>query len=559
MTKTIRDGVLTCLLAFIFGPTHAVSQTAIPAARLDSSEVVAWREDLRYMAAEMANRHKNLYHTVSRERFDSAVAALDDRIPSLARHQVIVEMARIVALVQDGHTNIAPTRDPKIGFHTLPVRLYLFKDGLFVRAAHRTHAGLAGARVVQIGRATPDQAYAKVRELVGRDNEMDARFFAPFLLAMPEVLHAVGIIEDVERVPLVIDQGGRRSRVILHPFGLAPMMPPDTDLSWWPDSGWVDMRDSARNPVPLWLLHDPQAHFRMEYIPESRLAYIQYNKVGDMERESLADFSRRVLALVDTADVDRLVLDLRLNRGGNGTLNRPLLVSLIKARKLDGPGKLFAIVGRSTFSAAQFMVNDLERYTDAVFVGEPSGGKVNSYGDSRKITLPHSGITVRVSIYWWQEEPYDTRQWKAPDVAAELTSADYRANLDPALKAVAEYRAEPPIVERMAEALSRGSIAEAVRRYREYVADPKHAYANEEAGLNNLGYRLLGEGRNDQAIAILELNATAHPESANVYDSLGEAYEKAGQPGAAARNYRIALRLDPSNTNARSRLEQLRR
>jgi hypothetical protein len=221
MTDTIRDGVLTCLLAFLFGPTHAVGQTTIPVATLDSAEVSAWREDLRYMAAEMAKRHKNLYHTVSRERFDSAVATLDNRIPSLARYQVIVEMARIVALVQDGHTNIAPTRDPRVGFHTLPVRLYLFKDGLFVRAAHRTQAGLVGARVVQIGRATPDQAYAKVRQLVSRDNEMDARFFAPFLLAMPEVLQAVGIIEDVNQVPLVIEKGGRRSRLILHPFGLA--------------------------------------------------------------------------------------------------------------------------------------------------------------------------------------------------------------------------------------------------------------------------------------------------------------------------------------------------
>ena len=557
MTNALRDSVFACLLAFIFGPAHAAAQTMAGAPTLDSAAVVAWREDLRYMAAEMEKRHKNLYHTVSRERFDSAVAALDHQIPSLARHQVIVEMTRIAALVQDGHTNVAPTRDPRIGFRTLPVRLYLFKDGLFVRAAHRSQAGLAGARVVRIGRATPDQAYAKVRELVARDNEMDARFFAPFLLAMPEVLHALGIIEDMERVPLVIEKGGIRSQVIVAPIGPAPMMPPDTDLSWWPDSGWVDMRDRAPNPVPLWLRHDPQVHFRMDHIPESRLVYVQYNKVGDMEGESLAEFSRRLLALADTADINRLVLDLRLNRGGNGTLNRPMLVSLIKARKLDGSGKLFAIIGRSTFSAAQFMVNDLERYTDAVFVGEPSGGKVNSYGDSRKITLPHSGITIRVSIYWWQEQPYDLRQWKAPDLAAELTSADYRANVDPALKAVIEYRAAPPIVEHMAEALSRGNIPEAVRRYRVYMADPRHSYADEEASLNELGYRLLGQGRHDQAIAMLELNAAAHPESANVYDSLGEAYEKAGQPEAAARNYRKVLGLDPSNANARSRLEQL--
>ena len=98
------------------------------------------------MAAEMAKRHKNLYHSVSKERFEGAVAVLDERIPSLARHQVIVEMARIAALVGDGHTNIAPTRDPKIGFRSLPVRFYLFKDGLFIRAARKGEGTLAGTR-----------------------------------------------------------------------------------------------------------------------------------------------------------------------------------------------------------------------------------------------------------------------------------------------------------------------------------------------------------------------------------------------------------------------------
>ena len=182
---------------------------------------------------------------------------------------------------------------------------------------------------------------------------------------------------------------------MLAPIGPARLMPPDTDLSWWPDSGWVDMRDSS-SPPPLWLSKDPRNQYWFEYLPESHTVYLQYNKVGNQAGESLAEFSRRLLSFVDTAAVERLVLDLRLNRGGDGTLNRPLLLALIKARKLEGSGRLFAIIGRGTFSAAQFMVNELERYTDAVFVGEPSGGKVNSYGDSRKIVLPHSGITVRV-------------------------------------------------------------------------------------------------------------------------------------------------------------------
>src|SRR5919109_3466849 len=146
MKELIRDAALSCAFAFVFGPTWAAGQRSSTAAlRLDSAQVQAWREDLRYMATQMEARHRNLYHTVSKVRFDSAVEGLDRRIPTLARHQIIVELARIVALVGDGLTNISPTRDPKIGFRALPVRLYFFKDGLYIRAADRAHTGLAGA------------------------------------------------------------------------------------------------------------------------------------------------------------------------------------------------------------------------------------------------------------------------------------------------------------------------------------------------------------------------------------------------------------------------------
>jgi tetratricopeptide (TPR) repeat protein len=314
---------------------------------------------------------------------------------------------------------------------------------------------------------------------------------------------------------------------------------------------------SSRQPRPLWLRRNPYDQYWFEYLPDSNLVYLQFNKVGDKQDESLEDFSRRLLALLDTADVRRVALDLRLNRGGNGELNRPLLLSLIKARKLDRPGSLFVLIGRSTFSAAQFLVNELERYTNALFVGEPSGGKANSYGDSRKIILPHSGITVRVSTLWWQEDPRDTRQWKAPDIAAELTSSDYRDNLDPALRAVLAYRTEPSLSDRMAEALDAGDVAEAVRRYRSYRAEARHAYVDTENELNALGYRELKQKRYDRAIALFRLNVAEHPSSANVYDSLGEALLLAGQRDAAIRQYRKSLQLDPRDENARSVLDEL--
>ena len=147
--------VLSVLLCVFLFAAPAFSQGVNQAgAVVNQVEAEKWREDLSYMAREMEARHKNLFHTMTREQFESAVRKLHDRIPTLGRHQIIVEMARIVALVRDGHTNLAPTRDPKVGFRALPVKLYLFKDGLFIRTAERAHADLVGARVVKIGDVT---------------------------------------------------------------------------------------------------------------------------------------------------------------------------------------------------------------------------------------------------------------------------------------------------------------------------------------------------------------------------------------------------------------------
>jgi len=67
--------------------------------------------------------------------------------------------------------------------------------------------------------------------------------------------------------------------------------------------------------------------------------------------------------------------------------------------------------------------------------------------------------------------------------------------------------------------------------------------------VNALGYELLGGGHTEAAIAVFRLNVEAHPASANVYDSLGEAYMTAGQYEPALKNYKKALELNPNDEN----------
>jgi tetratricopeptide (TPR) repeat protein len=523
---------------------------------VSQAEAERWREDLRHMAREMETRHRNLFHTTTREQFEGLVRRLHERIPGLARHQIIVELARIAAGVGDGHTNVAPTRDPKVGFHTLPLKLYLFKDGPFVRAAERGHAELLGARVVKIGDASPEEAVARARAIVGRDNEMDVKFFAPLLLAMPEVLHALGLSEGPDAARFTFEKAGRQQTLTLKAAGPAELLPPDTDLSWLPKEGWVDMRDAA--PVPLWL-REPKNKFWFERLPNSKVVYAQINEVHDKADESLADFSKRLLAFVEANDVDRLVLDLRLNRGGDGTLLRPLVVGLVKS-KVNRPGRLFALIGRSTWSAAQFLLNELEEYTDVLFVGEPSGSKGNHYGDSRRITLPHSQLTVRVSVYYWQDwAPWDARQWTAPHVAAELSSAGYRAGDDPALKAALAYVPREPLRQVLDEALNEGGVELALKRFREFKADPVNKFADTEQTLLVAGERLLNEKKPEQSLLLFRLASEESPRSSRALYAVALAHARAGDRELALKSLERALDLDPKFYEVSEMLRQLRR
>src|SRR5687768_6868928 len=179
--------------------TPAAGQSA---KTLDTAEVRRWREDLAVLRKGMPARHANLFHTMTPTQFDSALSSIETRLPTLARHQVIVELQKLASLVGDGHTNVGPHRDSLIAFQTLPIALYWFEDGITVRAADSAHANLLGWQVVAINGVPVDSVAARIRPLISRDNEMGVRAFTPFFMVMPEILHAIGVAPSPQRVPM---------------------------------------------------------------------------------------------------------------------------------------------------------------------------------------------------------------------------------------------------------------------------------------------------------------------------------------------------------------------
>ena len=74
-----------------------------------------------------------------------------------------------------------------------------------------------------------------------------------------------------------------------------------------------------------------------------------------------------------------------------------------------------------------------------------------------------------------------------------------------------------------------------------------------EGDLNTYGYTLINNKQYDKAIAAFKLNTERHPESPNVWDSLGEAYALAGDKQNAIANFKKSLSLNPpANVKANS-------
>ena len=561
MNASICRTLLHIFLVALCGQfaTYCMAQNVKAEKIVDATAAQKWREDLRYLERELPKRHKDLFHAMTREQFEAAVKKLDERIPNLSQEQIIVELERIVAMIRDGHTRIQDFPfGPKVGFRSYPIYLYQYKDGLFVQAADDAYKDAVGARVIKIGKQSTQEAIDAISPLVCRDgdNEMSIKAIAPLFLVTPEILHALDIVDDPENAPFVVERDGKQKTIYLKPS--TDRLIANHGPTWRKPANWIDARDSATAPTPLWL-KDPQNFFWFEYLTDSRTVYMQYNAVSDKPNETVADFSKRLFDFVESHEVDRLVLDVRLNGGGNNFLNRSLLRGVIQTTKIDQPGKLFVIIGRQTFSAAQDFVDELEKFTNVIFVGEPTGETPNQFGDPASVVLPNSGITVRASTLWWQfADPRDTRKWTGPQIAAELTSADYRNNIDPALDAILKYVPKKDLMEQLKEALDANHTALALERYRAFKSDPVNTYVDTEAVLNRLGYELMGKNKLAEAIEVFKLNVESYPLSANVYDSLGEAYMVKGEKELAIKNYEKSLALNPANAGAVDALKKLR-
>ncbi|MBK8022462.1 MAG: hypothetical protein IPK19_13805 [Chloroflexi bacterium] len=135
-------------------------------------------------------------------------------------------------------------------------------------------------------------------------------------------------------------------------------------------------------------------------------------------------------------EIERLILDIRYNPGGDLGTARGLHRLIQEDPRFQERGSLIVLTTRNTFSAAVVFSLWLQRDVQPVFIGEPTGGRPLMYENNRPVTLPHSRLVVYLSTRARSDvDASDTRTAIEPDRFIPLTAADYFAGRDPVLDA----------------------------------------------------------------------------------------------------------------------------
>ncbi len=371
-----------------------------------------WKQDLRFLAAELPKRHKSAFHTVSKERFESEVAALDAALPNLGSDEVYVGMLRITSLIGDGHTYLRVPR----AFQRFPFVVQKFGSEYRVTRVAPGSERALGARLLRVEKTPVEQAEKAILPLTPQS---ETQFFArPLIggyLTLSNVLHGLRIIPDAARAEYTFadDQGT--------PFSMS--------FAGIPPERFATIKWVLPSREPPLFRQKAGEKFWFTYLPEHATVYCNFRSY-----EGLHGNAARLLAFIDQNPVQKLVIDLRQNGGGDFNKGRKELIEPIRARKgINQKGRLFVIIGNSTFSAAMSNAVHFRKETAAMLVGEPIGEKPNSFQENDQVALPNSRLTLSYSTRYYQfvDGPENVVM---PDQIAEMTWEAFKAGRDPALE-----------------------------------------------------------------------------------------------------------------------------
>ncbi len=369
-----------------------------------------WDEDIYYFGEDLEEKHKNLYHNVSKAEFRENISDLRERSDNLSDNEIYIELMKLIGKIGDSHTSI----DISSLFHTLPFRVMILSDGVVITNIDHNHVSSLGKTITGINGTDINVVIDSIKTITAYENESCLKWFAGYYIIIPEVLNYFGFSESDSKATLNLDDGS------------------SIDLQ----ANNSEMSSIYDNVEPPLYISNTSDYYWYRKLDDDKTLYIQYNRCRESDNLAMSTFKNQIAQVMnETPEISRIAFDLRINTGGNSQIAYPLLQllkSYVEEERITNDN-LFVIIGRKTFSSAILNSLDLQESVDPLFIGEPTGGKPNHFGEVKSFSLPHSKLKVRYSSKYFRFVSGNPSSIN-PDVLIELSAGELVEGKDPVLE-----------------------------------------------------------------------------------------------------------------------------
>jgi len=350
-----------------------------PNAQTDLSTLdhMAWSQDLEFLVSKINNRFAG-FTPALKEKFNSETNKIRAELPHLSTAQKIMSFAKLLAVLGDGHTEISVV-GPAAGFRRLPLQLYYFGNDLRILGIDDKQKNALGSKLIKINGHPANEIFESLKPYMNAENDIEYITTAPNFMIIPEVLQHIGVISRLDSVYITIQkENGFQTEIALNSISLEKY----NTVSY----------SRLYSKPPLYLDHREKGYWS-EYLPDAGLLYINVKTLNNHEGDiPIKKFIKNSVDAIETQNIKKVVIDLRLCRGGNYNHILPLLNTIKKNKEINKKGQLFVITGRLTFSAAAVATLFFKDQTQAAIVGEVCRARPNWAENMEAYTLPHSRL-----------------------------------------------------------------------------------------------------------------------------------------------------------------------
>jgi hypothetical protein len=369
--------------------------------------------------------------------------------------QFDLAVARMAALADNGHSRVNYWRLSR-AHNRLPCRFYHFADGYRVIRARPACREVLGAKILAVdGRPIEEVADRMFEYVRGPRNHYD-QFASLFFLESPELLQAAGVAAAADRLTLhlVLRDGLQRDIEIPADPG-DPPAPGYVSADQYLSPERIDKEPADWQPLlsvdaklPLFL-RDYHLPFRSEYWPDRRVYYVQLRSNADEPGHPIGEFIAHVKHGINAARPRFIILDLRLDQGGDLTKTASFMQAVTQLT--DSIEHVYVLTSAWTFSAGESSVALARGHggDKVTVIGDPVGDRLRFWGEGRSMMLPNSHLDLHYatglhdytrscwgeSSCFWTLYIFPVRVRNLdPDIHVSYTFDDYVSLRDPLLQ-----------------------------------------------------------------------------------------------------------------------------